>query len=566
MVFGRMFGKKPYETEVVDGIEVGRPIIDGSKVPSQSFGSRSSSGSSRRGTPVRHETFPMLADTHSQQRGHIRRRPAPLEPGYLTFRKPANSNGTENVWSPVRRSGAVRHAINPLTLRQLTISSNRDNDVNYPARPDGARAAVSRSNTYQSQSLTSSQQSEPPVLYAEPESEAINVDLSSFVPPPQWNNEPPTPVRQGAIRRAINPLTGQNPLQKNKGTDPPGSSRHRHPSASDPPAASSAASMSVRKGTLRRNENPPPVRRRRNTLQNSNTPARPGNLRWQHQPSTANHHPDDLSLDQIRSLPRVLKTWVDTGMTACDVGRYSVQMLDGRDRFVNQLVTDLVDAQTPYTNIGCAVLSQFNVRNDQEIPIYHNIPLGDTSLQSSRGHGSHAKYSPHRALATEHADRVLPTVICPKPRRAHMPMFLGTGLNMEWFTQSRSSDEETDPECWSPPPDFDDAVLRESPERKVRIVDPGPLPSSRRGSIHDISELSPAGSPTGNGYRSGRSYRQSHGKPNGQSYSQYYDQFYSQPYGQSHVQSLGQSSSQLSNRQRILLKDWDGIKGRGPFL
>lgn len=564
MVFGRIFGKKPYETEVVDGIEVGRTIIDGSNVPSQSFGSCSSSGSSRRSSPVRHQTFPVRADTQSQQRNHIRRRPAPLEPGSLTFRNPANHNGTENVWSPVRRSGAVRRTTNPLTLRNKAISSNQDNDVNYPARPDGVRAAVSRSNTYQDQSLTSSQQSEPAVLYDESESEAIDVDLSSFVPPLQWNSEPITPVRRGALRRGTNPLTVRNALQKkNHDTDSPGSARHRQPSsAGPPPSASSAASMLVRRRTLLRKENPPPVRRRRNTLQDNKAPPNSGNHSRQHRPSTANHHPDDIPLAQIQSFPRVLKTWVDTGMTACDVGRYAAQLLDGRDRFLNKLVTDLVDAQTFYTNIGCSILSEFNVRNDCGIPIYHNMPLGQTSLRASRPHDAHDKYSPIRALATEHPDRVNSVVICPKPRRAHMPMFLSTGLNMEWFTQSRSSDEETDPECWSPPPDFDDAVLREGPERKVRIVDPGPLPSSRRGSIHHVSELSPTGSPTGKNHRSGRSYSQS----NGQSYSQSYSQSNGHSYTKSHTQSHAQSSGQRSNKQRTLVKDWDGIKDRGPFL
>lgn len=559
MFLSRIFGKKSYETEVVDGVEIGRPIVDAAHVPGQSFSSSSSSngGSSPRSSLGRRETFPVLPQNNTPSRGRIRRRPAPLQPGFLNFRNPADPNGGGTVWSPVRRSGAVRRTTNPLTRRRQTISSWEDDDLNPPAGQSAPRSAVSRSNTlqYQGNRLTSYQQSEPPTLYAEPESEPVNVDLSSFVPPPQWNNGRLTPVRRGALRTAENPLTvRRDALQGNyDNTCSSGLPRNRRPSVSGHPPPSYGGTLPVRRNALRHTENPLIVRQ--NSLQGDNTTGNQSRLPRQRQPSTSglgidasnNHGPGDLSRDEIESLPRLLKSWIDTGMTACDIGRYAVQTLDRRDRFLNNFVTLLVDAHTPYTNIGRAILNRFDIRDEYGRPLHDRLPPGVTSLQASRHHNAQSSpprirsltQSSHAPLTTEHADFVNPSVVCPQPRQ-HMPVSFIRDLNMRWFTESRSSDEETDPVLYSPRTSDDYPILRNGAERRVQIVHPGSLPSSEHGSIHSGSEPSSARPDF------------SPGRP------------HHQHYGQSH----GQSYAQASHRQQAYdrLQGWDGARGRGPFL
>ena len=600
-MFSRVFGRrKSYETELIDGVEVGRPVIDSASVSGQSFSSRRSSQSSRRSSP---ELFPELVPVNNDTRKPIRRRPAPLQTSSLGFNENAGF-GSEGIWTPVRRSGAVRHQVNPLTRRRQTVSNVDDDIIDSSNDGGGFRSAVSSSNAirYQQNPLTSTDQSEPPYERGYGD-DIVGVDLSSFVPPPLVHHGPgpATPVRRGAIRRDENPLTARrNALQENsvgKGSGSGSGSRHRGPSDFGPPTSFSAgASFPVRRGAVRYSENPLtprresyqgilndkhyqesssgrlhssdsgppptggsvggsfPVRRgsahhsgkpltaRRNTLQgNGYTPDTPSGLK-------NNYDPDDLPADEIESLPRLLKSWIDTGMTACDIGRYTVQRLDGRDNFMRGFVTTLVDANTPYTNIGRVIVRHLDIRDDNGYPLHDRLPPGAASLLSSRDHKPQSNHS-QRIRTTQNPNLINPTLVCPQPRR-NLPPNFANDLGMAWVTDPRSSDEEPDPEDYSPRSSDEYVVLRPGPERKVQIVRPGFATGAQEASVYGTQSR---GNSTANAIANAIA------NTTGPEYP-FKGYRYEQPVFRQLVPS--------SNRRQALeaLSEWDGLKGRGPFL
>ena len=207
-MFNRMFGRKSHETQTVNGVEIGRPVIGSASVPSQSF---STNQDSREGSPT--------SGYHPTQRQKIRRRPvpAPLQLGSLTTNW---TNGYQdcNTWdwtnvdgngvSPVCRTAAVRYPVNPLTRRQ-TFSSVQ----NESGRQENNWGTVRRSNAirHQVHRLTSSRQPELPGYYTEPRVDGTHFDLSTpFIPAQQSRPEPQPQVRRsGAVRHAQNPLTAR---------------------------------------------------------------------------------------------------------------------------------------------------------------------------------------------------------------------------------------------------------------------------------------------------------------------------------------------------------------------
>ncbi|RJE22819.1 hypothetical protein PHISCL_04838 [Aspergillus sclerotialis] len=503
-MFSRIFGRrKSYETDVIDGVEVGRPVIDSASVSGQSFSSSRSSKSNRRGSP---EIFPDLIPVSHDTRKQIRRRPAPLQTGSLGFKEQTDSS-SEGIWTPVRRSGAVRHQINPLTRRHQTVSNVDDDIIGSPNDGGGPRSA-----------------SEPP-NGRDDGYDIVGVDLSSFVPPPSAHHGPgpAIPVRRGAVRYSENPLTPRRDTYQGNGNDKryqESSSRRLHSSASGPPptGGSAGGSFPVRRGAVRHSGNP--LTAGHNTLQgNGYTPDTPSRLK-------NNYDPDDLPADEIESLPRLLKSWIDT------------------DKFLNGFVTTLVDASMPYTNIGRAIVRHLNIRDDNDCPLHDRLPAGMASLLSFRDHRPQSNHS-QGVRTTQNPNLINPTVVCPQPRR-NLPPNLANDLVMAWLNDPRSSDEETDPENCSPRNGDEYVVLRPVPEHKVQVVRPGLATGAQEASARESQSR-------------GNSNVNATANIDGPE-SPFKGYRYEQPDFRYLVPS--------SNRQQALeaLSECDGLKGRGPFL
>lgn len=505
-MFDRIFGRKSHEkTHSVRGVDIDSPIIESRNVPSHSF---SSNGSSREGSPS-------PSDRHSwyrpSRREQVRRRPrpAPLQQESLTVNGAndwslINADGSSDV-SPVRRAGAVRHPSNPLTRRRQTFSGQ-------DAQPDRQedkdnRAAVSRSNAvrHQMNPLTGHRQSEPPRRAAGLGPDGTHVDLSTpfmptqqFQPQPQPHPPPRSQVRLrsqvrrcGAVHHAENPLTARRqnfPRDANH-------AQHRHPSA--------------------------PI-----------TPASPSHVVY----------PGDLPPEEIRLLPSRLKAWINAGMTAYDIGRYAAQLLDGRDKFLGNLVSLLIDSETPYTNIGRAVLKALDVRDDTtNEPLHGKLPPGFKQLE------------PRRPLFThDNTQPVHPQLV--RPQR--MPFFADDAhLDQFLHGEHSDSDGDTDAEIASPhsSPSPGIVQLKPGPERRVHFANSADI-IPRGGVVPQSAEVewAPESWSRGPGPEMGfRSFaRQLTGSASGSGSGS--------RFSSSSRFAGGSSSSGLWG--------WEGIHGRGPFL
>lgn len=122
-------------------------------------------------------------------------------------------------------------------------------------------------------------------------------------------------------------------------------------------------------------------------------------------------------------------------MTACEIGQFLEKMCYCRDKPLDGLVTRLVDDRYTYADIGRTVLHCFGPRDEQNIPLYRTVKLGDVDLRPDKGH-SVAKEQEEQRQPTEkvggpHTDQSqrcqrsppsyeygethVPRIICPKP-------------------------------------------------------------------------------------------------------------------------------------------------------
>ncbi|RMJ25170.1 Phosphotransferase enzyme family [Aspergillus sp. HF37] len=438
-MFDRIFGRKSHETHSVRGVEIDRPVIGSRNVPSRSF---SSNGSSHEGSPSPSDRHPWYRPPRREQ---VRRRPrpAPLQQESLTVNRAndwslINADGSSDV-SPVRRAGAVRHPVNPLTRRRQTFSGL---DV-QPDRQEDNRAAVSRSDAvrHQVNPLTDHRQSEPLRRAGGLGPDGTHVDLSTPFMPAQPHPPPRSQVRRsGAVRHAENPLTARRqnfPRDANH-------AQHRHASA-------------------------------------TTTPVSPSHVVY----------PGDLSPDEIRLLPLRLKSWINVGMTACDIGRYAAQLPDDRDKFLRNLITLLIDSEAPYTNIGRAVLKVLDIRDDTtNEPLHGKLPPGFKELEPRRPLFTHdhvrsshnpiqgLKHSnPQQPSPFQHGNSqpgLPPHLHHPQPIRSQaqrMPFFADDAhLDQFLHGEDDHSDGDTDAEIASPRSSPGIVQLKPGPERRVRFA------------------------------------------------------------------------------------------------
>lgn len=513
-MFNRIFSRKSHETQTVNGIEIGRPVIGSANVPSQSF-------STNRGSREYCPPSDRRPRYHPPKRQQVRRRPppAPLVLGSLTVNR-ANGyrgcndwsciNGDGNYAPPVRRTGAVRHPVNPLTRRQ-TFSGVED----QPGRQKDNRAAVRRSNAvrHEVHPLTGHRQSEPPGSHAGPGLDGTHVDLSTPFMPIQRPCPGPRPQvrRSDAVRHAENPPTARS-------QDFPQSTEHV------------GLAQPLPFGPT------PPI-----------TP-------------NCTYYPGDLPSDEVQHLPSRLKAWVSTGMTACDIGRHAAQMLDGRDKFLNNWVTLLIDARTPYTNIGRAVLKFLDIRDDAtNEPLYDKVPSGFTELEPRRPLFTHdnvrSTYNPIHSLKHPNRDAisqpgpaVSPAILAPQPRRPIRMPFFSDEQHLNQFLQGEHSDGETDPEIASCRSSFEVLEISPGPERKVRFVNETKFIPTQDG--EDSSGSATGSAPfddwqLASWSRSGSSF--------------------AHPLTRQLV-GADVSSGPRSISRGNALGSWEGIRGRGPFL
>ena len=392
----------------------------------------------------------------------------------------------------MRRSGAVRHQVNPLTRRCQTLPDVHHNIIDSSrGREDEPRSAVSRSNAirYQQNPLTYRQSERS--YGGDDTKDVMSVDLSSFVPPPSVHHGPgpSTPVRRGAIRRGDNPLTSRrDALQENnpsKGSGSGSGSRHRGP---PPTSLSDSSSFPVRRGAVRRSEIP---------LTSSDTFQGNGSDKYYQESSSHRSH---------GSSSRPPPTGGSSGVV------FPVRR--GATR----------SSENPLTS-------------------RRNTFQGNDYAPDTSSRDSQPQPDPYKNARTiEHPDFVNPTIICPQPRRNVIPNF-GRDLGMAWFTDPRESDEETDPEDYSPRGSEEYAVLRPGPERKVQIVRPGLVTGEQE-----------ASSPGSQSRRDATANANEHQPP-------FKGHIYENP-------DWSQLMSPSSQRRMALdvMSEWDGVKGRGPFL
>ena len=483
-MWNRLFGRKPYQTEVINGVEIGRPVVNSSNVPSQSF------SSGRLHTPVGpgSQLFERRQGARESQSTNTPRRPrpAPLLQESLTTNRATGrphawnwSNKEESdTWSPVRRCrGVRRQRANPLTRNNHhqtdSESSHSHSQGRIPQRPGEIWAPVRRSHAvhYAENPLTGRRQSESLEAQIGQDPELVNVDLTSpFLPPPRPRCAGPLPPvrRSGAVRSPGKPIT----------------------TGSQAPADGMQAARA-------------PLRQR--------YVAYPGTASGEMIYALANRDEQgELCPEVIGSLPGSLRSCVRAGMTACEIGCFLEKLLDGRDRFLNGLVTVMVDIHTPYTKIGRAVLKYLNIRDDNGVHVHDKIYSGNDILKPIRHSRTWDNVTPPNPpppppprhpkspLTVQNPNPGQSDIICPKPTKIRWPFFL-TDLKIEDFLQGEdTSDGETDPEISSrrnssSSPHSDTCIrLHPGPERKVRFVDPDPtdFPVSQRASLVDDSSSS----------------------------------------------------------------------------
>lgn len=521
----RMFSRRSHRAEIVDivdGVEVGRPVVDSYLIPSRSFSGNSSGNSGKSNLSPDKQTqirpgYHTAIKSYARRR-QVRHRPPPLRLETLTINRQQHTNGTtngdgddgtrstiSNVLSPVRRSGAVRHPINPLMRRCQTFSGSAEGDPTIssaPAHQDAPRSAVSRSNAirYQANPLSARLQSEPlaPSHASESSPETVRVDLSTPFVPLSRHRAASNVRRSEAVRRAENPLTAH-------AQNFPDNARRAPPHTATAGAGAGAFPS----------------------------------------PAPVHNHPDDLPPDEIQALPSRLKVWINTGMTACDIGRYTAKLLDGRDKFLDGFVTILVNAQVPYTHIGRVVVKRLNICNDAGEPLHNKIPPGITDLNACRSRFRPISPQPPSQSQSHAQMRMTQNpnnlgnqpIACPVPRRpVRMPLFASHWKLEDFIQNDQHSDGETDSEIATPKSSFDDPILQPAPERRVWFDGGGPTDNFNNSSDDDTTNSEDLSSSEGFSY--GRAPSR---------------------------QLVGGSADTRRRGEPTVLMDWSGVRSRGPF-
>ncbi|KAL2864218.1 uncharacterized protein BJX67DRAFT_228273 [Aspergillus lucknowensis] len=86
------------------------------------------------------------------------------------------------------------------------------------------------------------------------------------------------------------------------------------------------------------------------------------------------------SNDEIRRLPTVLTACVKSGMTACEIGQYLHRAVACSDNPVTGLIADLINSNTPYSEIGMHVLCALDLKNEKGCALHVAVDAGDRGL------------------------------------------------------------------------------------------------------------------------------------------------------------------------------------------
>ncbi|KAJ5610510.1 Lipopolysaccharide-modifying protein [Penicillium lagena] len=85
--------------------------------------------------------------------------------------------------------------------------------------------------------------------------------------------------------------------------------------------------------------------------------------------------------DSIGDLMRLLKLWALHGVPACDMGLFLESMLYQHDEQMHHKLTQLVDANETYAEIARFVMQHYQIRDDDKMPLWLNIDLGDANYR-----------------------------------------------------------------------------------------------------------------------------------------------------------------------------------------
>lgn len=105
-------------------------------------------------------------------------------------------------------------------------------------------------------------------------------------------------------------------------------------------------------------------------------------------------------LNGVLYLRRLLASWAECKVPASDIGLFLVKILHGRDDHLDNRLTRMVNLNETYTNIALAILKHYQIRDEDDQPIWASLDLGESELRPKTRPVSESSTVPTAPTAT----------------------------------------------------------------------------------------------------------------------------------------------------------------------
>lgn len=144
------------------------------------------------------------------------------------------------------------------------------------------------------------------------------------------------------------------------------------------------------------------------------------------------HDALEWNLDRVGQLRDILKIWVEGDVPADEIGDFLVSCLYRCDEHLGYRLTRMVDERKTYAHIARVLIGYFQIRHDEDRPLWTQIRPGNPLRRPGRFHDADERQMGDCRTDDSHMDAcaekttVVPHIVAPQPvRPVRWPLLLG---------------------------------------------------------------------------------------------------------------------------------------------